>query len=415
MPITELLKKNAIQNGNDVAVVELSPRSDSDRIVLAPDYDSSASYPDLSARREMTWEIMDRDADRVANFCLSRGLGRGKHVAVLMRNALEWFPIYFGIMRSGALVVPLNFRNTTEETRQCLELTQPEAIFFGPEYSVQMAAVREEGTSVKTFVSTSPDCPDFAERYFDRVRGASGDPPNVPLSNEDDAVIYFTSGTTGQPKAILHTHASIMSVCVTEQTHHGQKAGDVFLCLAPLFHTGAMMHWLGSLVSGSKAVLLRDGKPRAILNALSEEGVTIAFMLVPWVQDILQEVENGNLSFEDYNLDRWRLMHIGAQPVPPELIARWREFFPEQQYDTNYGLSESMGPGCVHLGVENLRKVGAIGKPGINWQARIVSDDGKEAPRGTIGELIVKGPGVMKLYYRDEESTRRAASPRWIP
>ena len=414
MPITELLKNNAEQNGDAVAVVELSPRSGSDRVVLPCDYDTSDSFPDLSARREMTWKIMDRDADRIANFCVSRGLGRGKHVAVLMRNALEWFPIYFGIMRSGALVVPVNFRNTTEETRKCLELTQPEAIFFGPEYSEQMASIREAGTSVKTFVSTSPDCPDFAARYFDCVRGASGDHPNVPLSDEDDAAIYFTSGTTGQPKAILHTHASIMSVCTTEQTHHGQRAGDVFLCLAPLFHTGAMMHWLGSLVSCSKAVLLRDGKPRSILNALSAEGVTIAFMLVPWVQDILQEVENGNLSFEDYNFDRWRLMHIGAQPVPPELIARWREFFPEQQYDTNYGLSESMGPGCVHLGVENLRKVGAIGKPGINWQARIVSDDGKEVPRGTIGELTVKGPGVMKLYYRDEQSTASALRDGWL-
>ncbi|MDR0765304.1 MAG: acyl--CoA ligase [Synergistaceae bacterium] len=414
MPITELLRNNAIKNGDAVAMVELSPRSCSDRIVLASDYDGSISFPDLSARREMTWKTMDRDADRIANFCIAHGLGRGKHVAVLMRNALEWFPIYFGIMRSGALVVPINFRNTTEETRKCLELTRSEAIFFGPEYSGQMASIREEGTSVKTFVSTSPDCPAFAAGYFDRVRGASAEPPNVAISDGDDAAIYFTSGTTGEPKAILHTHASIMSVCVTEQTHHGQKAGDVFLCLAPLFHTGAMMHWLGSLVSCGKAVLLRDGKPRSILNALSEEGVTIAFMLVPWVQDILQEVESGNLSFEDYDLDRWRLMHIGAQPVPPELIARWREFFPEQQYDTNYGLSESMGPGCVHLGIENLRKVGAIGKPGINWQAKIVSDDGEDAPRGTIGELIVKGPGVMKLYYRDEESTESALRNGWL-
>ncbi|MDR1134342.1 MAG: acyl--CoA ligase, partial [Synergistaceae bacterium] len=414
MPITELLKENAKRDGDAVAMVELSPRSGFDRIVSARDYDGSESFPDLSARREMTWKTMDRDADRIANFCLSRGLGKGKHVAVLMKNAVEWFPIYLGIMRSGALVVPLNFRNTTEETRKCLELTRPEAIFFGPEYSGQMASIREDGTGIKVFVSTARDCPDFALRYFDCVRGASADCPNVPISDGDDAAIYFTSGTTGQPKAILHTHSAIMSVCATEQAHHGQRAGDVFLCMAPLFHTGAMMHWLGSLVSCGKTVLLRDGKPKSVLNALSDEGVTIAFMLVPWVQDILQEVENGNLSFEDYDLDRWRLMHIGAQPVPPELIARWREFFPEQQYDTNYGLSESMGPGCVHLGVENLRKVGAIGKPGLNWQARIVSDDGKEVPRGTIGELTVKGPGVMKLYYRDGQSTASALRGGWL-
>jgi acyl-CoA synthetase (AMP-forming)/AMP-acid ligase II len=188
----------------------------------------------------------------------------------------------------------------------------------------------------------------------------------------------------------------------------------VFLCLAPLFHTGAMMHWLGSLVSCSKAVLLRDGKPRSILGAVSEEGVTVAFMLVPWVQDVLQDVENGALDFKDFKLDQWRLMHIGAQPVPAEMIKRWRSYFPEQQYDTNYGLSESMGPGCVHLGIENIHKVGAIGKAGFRWQTAIVAEDGAPVGPGTIGELIVKGPGVMRRYFGDDKSTAEALRDGWL-
>jgi acyl-CoA synthetase (AMP-forming)/AMP-acid ligase II len=317
-------------------------------------------------------------------------------------------------MRSGALVVPLNFRNTSEETIKCLELADADAIFLGPGYAEQIEAIHEETPVAKTFVSLAPECPDFAESYFECVGRASSSDPGSDLSDNEDAAIYFTSGTTGQPKAILHTHSAILSVCATEQTHHGQREDDVFLCLAPLFHTGAMMHWLGSLASCGKAVLLRDAKPDAILKTVSEEGVTIAFMLVPWVQDILQEVENGNLNFGDFNLDQWRLMHIGAQPVPAELIARWRVYFPNQQYDTNYGLSESMGPGCVHLGVENSHKIGAIGKPGINWQAVIVSEDKKRVPSGTIGELIVKGPGLMKRYYKDEESTASSLRDGWL-
>jgi len=135
---------------------------------------------------------------------------------------------------------------------------------------------------------------------------------------------------------------------------------------------------------------------------------------VPWVQDILQEVGNGNLDFSDFNLGQWRLMHIGAQPVPPGLIAQWRLYFPDQQYDTNYGLSESMGPGCVHLGIENTHKIGAIGKPGVNWQAVIVSEDGTPAKNGSIGELTVKGPGVMKCYHGDEESTASSLRDGWL-
>ena len=108
------------------------------------------------------------------------------------------------------------------------------------------------------------------------------------------------------------------------------------------------------------------------------------------------------------------LMHIGAQPVPPSLIKRWKQYFPHHQYDTNYGLSESIGPGCVHLGVENIHKVGAIGKPGYGWQARIVDSKGSDVKRGEVGELIVKGPGVMTCYYRDEEATKDVLKDGWL-
>ena len=98
-------------------------------------------------------------------------------------------------------------------------------------------------------------------------------------------------------------------------------------------------------------------------------------------------------------------MHIGAQPVPPSLIKRWKEVFPHHDYDTNYGLSESIGPGCVHLGVENIHKVGAIGKAGYGWHTRIVGPDRQDVPQGTVGELAVAGPGVMECYYNDPEAT----------
>ena len=159
-------------------------------------------------------------------------------------------------------------------------------------------------------------------------------------------------------------HRALTASCRTEQNHHGQSREDVFLCIPPLYHTGAKMHWFGSLLSGSRAVLLRGVKPEWIFRAVSEEKCTIVWLLIPWAQDILIDLESGKLKKEDFMLDQWRLMHIGAQPVPASLIARWKQHFPNHLYDTNYGLSESLGPGCVHLGVENIRKVGAIGVPG---------------------------------------------------
>jgi len=174
------------------------------------------------------------------------------------------------------------------------------------------------------------------------------------------------------------------------------------------------MHWFGSLLTGGKAVLLRGVKPEWVLQTASDEKATIVWLLVPWVQDILDCIDRGELKLEDYDLSGWRLMHVGAQPVPPSLIKRWKERFPEHDYDTNYGLSESIGPGCVHLGVENIHKVGAIGKAGYLWETKIVDENGNQVAKGEVGELAVKGEGVMKCYYKNPEATDEILKGEWL-
>ena len=174
------------------------------------------------------------------------------------------------------------------------------------------------------------------------------------------------------------------------------------------------MHWFGSLLSGSRAVILKGVSPEWILRAVSEERATIVWLLVPWAQDILDAIDRGDINPDEYRLSQWRLMHVGAQPVPPSLIKRWKEHFPNHDYDTNYGLSESIGPGCVHLGVENIHKVGAIGVPGHLWEAEIVAPDGTPVTGEDVGELIVRGPGVMKCYYKNEKASDEILKDGWL-
>lgn len=171
---------------------------------------------------------------------------------------------------------------------------------------------------------------------------------------------------------------------------------------------------MGSLCAGSRAVLLTGTTPEIILDAVSKERCTIVWLLVPWAQDILDALDSGRIKLSNYHLDQWRLMHIGAQPVPPSLIRRWKKYFPNQKYDTNYGLSESTGPGCVHLGMDNIDKVGAIGIPGYRWQCKIVDDNMNEVPRGEVGELCVKGPGVMTCYYNVLKATAETLVDGWL-
>ncbi|MBO5281536.1 MAG: long-chain fatty acid--CoA ligase, partial [Lachnospiraceae bacterium] len=256
--------------------------------------------------------------------------------------------------------------------------------------------------------------PTFAESYRELVADCSSQPPLIRLEEDDDAAIYFSSGTTGFPKAILHNHESLMQAAQMEQKHHLTDRNDVFLCIPPLYHTGAKFHWMGSLCAGSKAVLLKGTTPEIILDAISKEHCTIVWLLVPWAQDILDSLDRGDLKLEDYDLKQWRLMHIGAQPVPPSLIKHWKEYFPHHLYDTNYGLSESTGPGCVHLGIENIHKVGAIGVPGYRWKCKIVDENGQPVSQGEVGELCVKGPGVMTCYYNDPEATAAVLKDGWL-
>ena len=414
MPITEILTRNAELYGQETALVEINPRFEPESRITWREYSLMQPEPGQLFRRELTWKDFDLKANRFANLLLTRGCHKGDKVAILLMNSLEWLPVYFGILRAGAVAVPLNYRYTAEEIRYCLEKADCSMCVFGPEFIGRMEEICDRIPKVRHLFYVGEDCPTFADSYNEMIGFCSSKDPHIPLTDDDYGAIYYSSGTTGFPKAILHKHRSLMHAAKVEQNHHGQTHDDVFLCIPPLYHTGATMHWFGSFLVGGKGVLLKGTRPEWVLKAVSDEHCTIVWLLVPWAQDILDAIERGDVKLEDYQLSQWRLMHIGAQPVPPSLIKRWLSVFPNHQYDTNYGLSESIGPGCVHLGVENVNKVGAIGIPGYGWEVKIVDPDGKTVEQGSVGELCVRGPGVMTCYYKDEQATNEVLRDGWL-
>lgn len=415
MPITEILERNCSLFGNDVCLVEINPDRQSRRRFTWKEYELIEPAHAPYYRREITWNIFNEKANRFANFLLGSGIKKGNKVAILLMNCLEWLPIYFGILKSGALAVPLNFRYTSDEIKYCIDLAEADVLVFGPEFIGRIEEIAEDaGKNRLLLYMGGGECPPFSEDYGQLTADCSSASPEISLTDDDFAAIYFSSGTTGFPKAILHKHRSLMHACEVEQAHHGQTKEDVFLCIPPLYHTGAKMHWFGSFLVGGKGVLLKGTDPKYIFEAVSSEKCTIVWLLVPWAQDILNALDRGDLKISDFQLDQWRLMHIGAQPVPQSLIKRWKQYFPKHGYDTNYGLSESSGPGCVHLGIENIHKVGAIGIPGYGWEVKIVDENGATVINGDVGELCVKGPGVMTCYYNDPKATDETLKDGWL-
>ena len=397
MLITEILTRNARLYGAETALIERDPAH--------------------NGRRFLTWEAFNTESNQLAHALIARGIAKGDRVVHLMTNCLEWLPIYFGILRTGALAVPLNFRFVAKTISRCTDTAQARVFFFGPEFIERIIAVKADlDRSVETYIFVGPQalCPQFAVPYSELIKEYPDHEPQVVIRITDDAALYFTSGTTGVPKAALLTHRNLEASCYIENHHHRQTHTDNFLCIPPLYHTGAKMHWFGNFIVGARAVILKGIEPRWILEAVSEERVTIVWLLVPWALDILFAVGSGELKLTNYRLEQWRLMHIGAQPVPPSLIREWLKIFPAQQYDTNYGLTECTGPGCIHLGIENTHKVGAIGRPGFDWEFRIVDSQFQEVPLGQPGELAVKGPGTMVGYYRNPEATAECLKDGWL-
>jgi fatty-acyl-CoA synthase len=397
MMITEILARNARMYADETALIERDPA--------------------LNRRVTLTWREFDTHANQLAHALTAAGVSKGDRVAHLMTNCLEWLPIYFGILRSAAVAVPLNFRFVATTIERCVALAEADVLIFGPEFIERIAAIKDNlDRTVRHYVYVGPvgQCPAYALQYTEFIKNRPQYSPPIGIEITDAAALYFTSGTTGTPKGALLTHRNLEAACIVENHHHRQSHSDNFLCLPPLYHTGAKMHWFGNFIVGAKAVILKGIEPRWILEAISEEQVTVVWLLVPWAMDILFAIESGDLKLRQYQLEQWRLMHIGAQPVPPSLIKEWLKIFPYHQYDTNYGLTESTGPGCVHLGLDNIHKVGAIGRPGFDWEFDIVDEHLKPVPAGTPGELIIRGPGVMKEYYRNPEATADTLKNGWL-
>jgi len=392
--ISEMLARNRRMYPEDTALIELKPSK--------------------GIRKALTWKEFDERVNRIAHALIDRRINKGDRVIHWMTNSINWLEAYFGIIRTGAWAVPLNFRFTSQDLKYCADIAEAKAMILGEEFIDRVEAVRSQLPTIKHYIFVGQPLPKGMENFEQMISQSPPQPVEVRLKDEDECGLYFTSGTTGAPKPILLTHKNMECAAITENRHHYQTHEDNFILIPPLYHAGAKMHWFGSLIIGGRATIMTEVSPKYIFETIHRERGTIVFLLVPWAQDILWALDRGELRKEDYDLSCWRLMHMGAQPIPPSLIRHWKQYFPDMQYDTSYGLSESTGPGCVDLGIENQHKLEATGKPGFNWETRIVDDRGENVALGEVGELLVRGNGVMKEYYKNPEKTAETIKDGWL-
>jgi len=273
MTIVEMLARNARMYPEEQAFVEIRAKE--------------------KIRKEINWKQFDERANRIANALVDKGVRKGDKVIHLLTNSINWLEAYFGILKTGAWVVPLNYRFTSDDIKYCADVVEAKVMILGEEFTERIEAIRPQLSTIKDYIFVGQPLPKDMEAYEDVIAGASAKPLDVEINDEDEAGVWFTSGTTGLPKGVLLLHKNLESVAINHNVHYHIKHNDCFLVVSPLYHTGSCMFLLGHVIVGARNAILVGVSPQIILEAMSNNKVTITNLMVPWVQDILGALDSG--------------------------------------------------------------------------------------------------------------------------
>ncbi|MDA0979621.1 MAG: long-chain-fatty-acid--CoA ligase, partial [Proteobacteria bacterium] len=363
---------------------------------------SREAYVDAHSGLRLTFDELNRRSNQVAHMLLEQGVSKGDRVAIMLMNSAEYFEAYFAVAKIGGIVVPLNWRLVADELEFILKDSGSTTLIFGHEF-LDLATdlnSRGEKTDVENWLysSDSPAETHFASDYEALRNAASESEP--PITGEDDDLLYimYTSGTTGLPKGVVHTHDTTLWALITILATADLQDGDRYLAALPMFHVGALTPITLNVYTGGTSVVMREFDPVRAWELFSEEKINTS-LLVPAMLNFMIQVEN--LERFDYSTVRW--IQCGAAPVPVNLIREYANL--DIDIQQIYGLTESCGPACLITGDDSLTHIGSTGRGFFHTDIRIVGEDGQDCPPGEQGELWVKARHVMKGYWNRPDAT----------
>jgi len=378
------------------------------RTYLNPD--NEALY-DVSANRRFSYKQLNERTNQVAHAMLSLGVKKGDRVALLMMNSHEYLTTFFAIAKIGGVVAPLNWRLVPDELEFILKDSGSTVLVAGEEFVASVVELQSRGakTDISTWVhvGAAENCPEFATHFNTLVDPQATHEPIVTALNDDLLYIMYTSGTTGLPKGVMHSHNTQMAALITLNATNDFRIGDRYLDPMPLFHVGALTPAIAIAYRGLAHVLMRSFDPSKIWELIKSEKINNA-LLVPAMLGACRMVYDK--SVHDYSTLRWLLS--GAAPVPVSLI----EAYQEMGIDIHqvYGLTETCGPACVTTPEDAVRKAGSAGKSYFHTDVLILRPDGSECDVNEPGEVMVKGDHIMLGYWNRPEATAETLVNGWL-
>lgn len=369
------------------------------------------AYVDAATGLRLTYTALNERVNRMAHALLASGIKKGDRVAILQMNSIEFVEAFFATAKIGGVVVPLNWRLVADELEFILKDSGSKLLLFGSEFNDVVAELNGRGdkTDIDTWIYSGDGAsrPDFARQYDDWVGEASGEEPAIGARDDDELYIMYTSGTTGLPKGVVHTHNTAMWASITGSATISFHDNDRYLLSLPLFHVGALNPLTNAVYNGTTCVVMRAFDPVRTWELIQEEKITTLLAVPAMLNFMLQALEQGKY---DYSTVRWCMS--GAAPVPVTMI----ETYAKLGIDILqvYGLTETCGPACLIGAEDAIAKAGSTGKAFFHTDVRVVNEAMEDVAPGEPGEVLVRGKHIMKEYWNRPDATAETLVDGWL-
>lgn len=367
--------------------------------------------------RSLTYGDADRRANKWANAMIAAGLKVGDRIGYLSTNDIDMGVMFMACSKAGVAPVMINYRLAPREMNWILKDAEVSAVFTrGDDYIDIMDGLREGLPFVGHWISVGSER-DGWQTLDDFIAPGDESAPDLSLTMEDIYYLIYTSGTTGHPKGIMISHKNIIahveqSMCASIAS---RAPGNRALMTTPLYHAAGALRVATAAINGGSMVLMEHFDPHVFLRKIDEEKINTVNMVPAIVQQLLELPEARELDFSSL-----QVIYYGAAPIAESVLRRALEVF-DCPLIQGYGLSESSG-GIAYLNEVDHQKALAgrtellksTGRAVVLAEIRIVDEDGNEVPRGTVGEIVVRGPNVMKGYWRNPEKTAEVIRDGWL-